>query len=406
MPIGGMSSVSFRRRRLKNSPKRRLFWNAQPTKLLRRAIHLRSGCASFTPACSRFAISATSLRKRRRRSSASTCRRTRVRKTSTVTDTALARAAGFEASIVEVVDRSSATFEPDVLDASQLNAIVVLVRLKNENLYFDPASRFCPYGLLPWFESATKGVLWDKSGGAVLDVHAPANESSVIERTAELKLQPDGSLDGELDVVFTGQEALDRRLSASDEDETGRRKLLEDEIKALTPPGAKIDVDSVAGWQDLEQPLRVRCRFHASRFAVLTHQRMLFPMAVFQANRRSMLTHSKRMQPVYFRHGYSEVDKITISLPAGYRVEALSPDVNLKTTFATYQAKRTGEAGVVRLERHAVISQYSFPPESYGSLRQYLDQVRQSDAENVVLHGMRSEERRVGKECRSRWSPY
>ncbi len=278
--------------------------------------------------------------------------------------------------------------KPDVLDASQLNAIVVLVRLKNENLYFDPASRFCPYGLLPWFESATKGVLWDKSGGAVLDVHAPANESSVIERTAELKLQPDGSLDGELDVVFTGQEALDRRLSASDEDETGRRKLLEDEIKALTPPGAKIDVDSVAGWQDLEQPLRVRCRFHASRFAVLTHQRMLFPMAVFQANRRSMLTHSKRMQPVYFRHGYSEVDKITISLPAGYRVEALSPDVNLKTTFATYQAKRTGEAGVVRLERHAVISQYSFPPESYGSLRQYLDQVRQSDAENVVLHGM------------------
>src|SRR6266581_1548370 len=294
--------------------------------------------------------------------------------------TALARAAGFEASIVEVVDRSSATFEPDVLDASQLNAIVVLVRLKNENLYFDPASRFCPYGLLPWFETATKGVLWDKSGGAVLDVHAPANESSVIERTAELKLQPDGSLDGELDVVFTGQEALDRRLSASDEDETGRRKLLEDEIKALTPPGAKIDVDSVAGWQDLEQPLRVRCRFHASRFAVLTHQRMLFPMAVFQANRRSMLTHSKRMQPVYFRHGYSEVDKITISLPAGYRVEALSPDVNLKTTFATYQAKRTGEAGVVRLERHAVISQYSRPPESYGSLRQYLDQVRQSDA--------------------------
>ena len=302
--------------------------------------------------------------------------------------TALARSAGFEASIVEVVDRASATFEPDVLDASQFNAIVVLVRLKDENLYFDPASRFCPYGLLPWFESDTKGVKWDKSGGAVLDVHAPANESSAIERTAELKLQPDGSLDGELDVVFTGQEALDRRLSASDEDETGRHKLLEDEIKALTPPGVKLDVDSVAGWQDLEQPLRVRCRFHASRFAVLTHQRMLFPMAVFQANRRSMLTHSKRMQPVYFRHGYSEVDKITISLPAGYRVEALPPEANLKTAFATYQAKRTGEAGVVRLERHAVISQYSFPRESYGSLRQYLDQLRQSDAENVVLHGM------------------
>jgi Domain of Unknown Function with PDB structure (DUF3857) len=302
--------------------------------------------------------------------------------------TALARAAGFDASIVEVVDRSSAMFERDVLDASQLNAIVVLVRLKGQNLYFDPASRFCPYGILPWFESDTTGVKWDKFGGELLDVHAPANESSAIERTAELKLQPDGSLDGKLDVVFTGQEALDRRLWAADEDEAGRRKLLEDEIKELTPPAVKIDVDSTTGWQDAEQPLQVKCRFHASRFAVFTRQRMLFPMAVFQANRKSPLTHSKRLQPVYFRHGYSEVDKITISMPTGYRLEALPSEASLKTPFAAFETKRTGKASLVRLERHAVMNRYYFPRESYGSLRQYFEQLRQSDAENVVLHGV------------------
>jgi len=302
--------------------------------------------------------------------------------------TALARAAGFEASVVQVVDRSSARFERDVLDASQLNAVVVLVRLKGENLYLDPASRFCPYGLLPWFESDTTGVKWDKFGGELLDIHAPANELSAIERTAELKLQPDGSLDGNLDVVFTGQEALDRRLWASDEDETGRRKLLEDEIKELAPPGVKIDVDSVTGWQDSEQPLRVKCRFHALRFAVLTHQRMLFPMAVFQANRKSPLTHSKRMQPVYFRHGYAETDKITIAMPAGYRLEAIPSEAYFITPFGAFQTKRTSEAGLVRLERHAVISRYYFPRESYGGLRQYFQDLRQSDAENVVLHGV------------------
>lgn len=302
--------------------------------------------------------------------------------------TALARAAGFNASIVQVVDRASARFEQDVLDASQLNAIVVLVPLKGENLYFDPASRFCPYGLLPWFESDTTGVRWDKLGGSVVQIQVPANESSVIERTAELKLQPDGSLDGKLDVVFKGQEALDRRLWASDEDETGRRKLLEDEIKELTPPGVKIDVDSITGWQDSEEPILVKCRFHASRFAVLTHQRMLFPMAVFQANRKSPLTHSKRVQPVYFRHGYSEVDNITISMPAGYRLEAMPSGADLKTPFAAFQTRRTSEAGIVRLERHAVMNGYYFPPESYGPLRQYFEQLRQSDAENVVLHGV------------------
>ncbi len=110
--------------------------------------------------------------------------------------TALARAAGFDASVVEVVDRSSAIFEPQVLDASQLNAMVVLVRLKGENLYFDPSTRFCPYGFVPWFEFGTAGLRWDKLGGSILQVRSPASEAGAIERTAELKLQPDGSLEG------------------------------------------------------------------------------------------------------------------------------------------------------------------------------------------------------------------
>ena len=32
--------------------------------------------------------------------------------------------------------------------------------------------------------------------------------------------------------------------------------------------------------------------------------------------------------------------------------------------------------------------------------------VHPADLSGAVLRGLRSEERRVGKECRSRWSPY
>lgn len=302
--------------------------------------------------------------------------------------TALARAAGFDASIVQVVDRASAAFEQQVLDGSQLNAMIVLVRLSGENLYFDPASRFCPYGMVPWFESDTKGVRWDKLGGDVLEVRSPV--TSAIERTAELRLLPDGSLEGTLDLVFAGQEALDWRLLAADEDEAGRRKLLEDEIQALTPLGATIDIDSVTGWQDAEQPLRIKCRLHALRFAVFTHKRMLFPTAVLQASRKNPFAHLNRVHPVYFSHGYSELDKVTISLPTGYRLEAMPSETDYRTSFATFKAKQTTEAGFVRLERQAMMTDYYFPVEYYGSLRQYFEKLRQSDAEIVVLHQVES----------------
>lgn len=304
--------------------------------------------------------------------------------------TALARAAGFDASIVEVVNRKSANFEPQVLDGSQLDAMVVMVRLKDGLFYFDPASRFCPYGIVPWFESDTKGVRWDKVGGDVIEVATPANDSSAIERTAELKLQPDGGLEGTLEVMFTGQEALDWRLLASDEDEAGRRKLVEDEIKELTPTGATIGLESVTGWQDLDQPLRIRCHLHAPRFAGFTRERMLFPIAVFQTHHKTPFSQSNRVHPVYLQHGYSEVDRIAVSIPAGYRLEAMPAKAEVKTPFAAFQATRISEGGVVRLERHAEINGYYFPVKSYGSVRDYFEKLRQSDAETVVLHKVES----------------
>lgn len=299
--------------------------------------------------------------------------------------TALARSAGFDASIVEVVDRRSAVFEAQVPDASQLNAIVVLVRLNGQELYFDPATRFCPYGLVPWFESDTNGIRWDKMHGSIVDVHPPSSELGATERTATLKLQPDGSLDGTLELVFTGQEALDLRLSAYDEDDEGRRKLMEDEVKDLAPASATIDINEVTGWQDSEQPLRVKCHLHAPRFAALTSKRMLFPLSVFQANSKNPFPQVYRTQPVYFGHGYRTADKIEISLPPGYKLEALPSESGVTTDFAEFHAKRSSEAGIARLERHTEMRGYSFPVQSYVPLWAYFQKLRHSDAQNVVL---------------------
>ena len=299
--------------------------------------------------------------------------------------TALTRSAGFDASIVEVVSRNSAIFEEEVPDASQLNAMVVLVRLNGQDLYFDPATRFCPYGLVPWFESDTHGVRWDKLNANVVRVQPASSGTGATERTANLKLQPDGGLEGTLEITFTGQEALDRRLSGYDEDDKGRRKLMEDEVKDLAPPGATIDIDEVTGWQDSEQPLRVKCRLHASRFAVVTSKRMLFPLSVFQANSKDPFPQVYRTQPVYFSHGYGTADTISISLPAGYQLEALPQESSATASFAEFNAKRSSTTGAVRLERHTEMKGYFFPVQSYASLRAYFQKVRQIDAQKVVL---------------------
>ena len=239
---------------------------------------------------------------------------------------------------------------------------------------------------MPWFETDTIGLRWDKVGGDLFLLRAAETDSSAVERTADLKLQPDGDVEGTVEIVFTGQEALDMRLSGNDEDEAGRRKLLEDEVKKLTPAGATIDLDTVTGWEDPEKPLRVQCHLHAPRFAAVSRQRMLLPMAVFQANRTNPLAHAYRVQPVYFQRGYREKDIITISTPSGYDLEALPSAAEDNTSFAQFNSKSTSDAGRLRFERRAQLKEYYFPVQSYGSLREHFQKMRQSDAENLVLH--------------------
>ncbi len=68
----------------------------------------------------------------------------------------MARAAGFDARIVYLASRDGAYFIQRLPDERQLNAMVVSVQLGGKEMFCDPATHFCPFGLLPWEESAAR----------------------------------------------------------------------------------------------------------------------------------------------------------------------------------------------------------------------------------------------------------
>jgi hypothetical protein len=71
---------------------------------------------------------------------------------------ALARAAGFTAAPVLLTARDKGIFRANLLDASQLNAMVSWVQIGSKDYYLDPPTLFCPFDLLPWSETDTVGA--------------------------------------------------------------------------------------------------------------------------------------------------------------------------------------------------------------------------------------------------------
>jgi hypothetical protein len=303
---------------------------------------------------------------------------------------ALAHAAGFEAALVPIGERRNGFFESKLLSLRQLNTNIVQIRLGAQEWYLDPATRFCPYNLLPWEETDTRGVRPEKVGGVIVSTPSPKSAEAVIERTATLRLDTEGAVEGNVQVKFVGQEALELRLDNRHEDEAGRRKALEDAVKGWLPKGSTVELKNSPNWEAVEASLSAEFTVKIQDLASATGRRLLLPLAIFQANEKYPFQSGNRVHPIYFRYPFQELDTIMVTLPQGYQVESLPAPRSKAFPYFRYEISRRSQDGTLRLERRLVMDGYFFRVEAYSALRTFYDSVRAGDEEQVVLKAVES----------------
>jgi hypothetical protein len=161
---------------------------------------------------------------------------------------ALARSAGFEASPVLAPSRARHFFRPQLMNVDQLTSSVVLVVIDGKTRCLDPGTKFAPFGLLPWAISGVPARRLDKDGGSWFTTEEPPATESRVERKATLHLTDDGSLEGDLTVTYSGLEAMWRRADEIEEDDAGRKKFLEDQVKEYVPVKIEAQLTNTPDW--------------------------------------------------------------------------------------------------------------------------------------------------------------
>jgi hypothetical protein len=302
---------------------------------------------------------------------------------------AMVRAVNVPAFVMRVGTRDEIFFQPNIPSWRQLNSEIAIVHLADgKDVFLDPGTRFCPFGLLEWTRTAVQGVRQNSSGGTELaQTPVPDPTQTVTQRIAQLKLQEDGSLKGKILLSWNGQEALSRRIDASKTDEAGRTKALEDELRDLLPGSGSVTVklESTKGWD--EEDARLQCVFNVEipSFANNTGKRWLLPIALFEQNGKQLFVHSERKNPIYLSYPYRTFDTVQITVPATLQVENLPQTQPLRTDFAIYTADRTAKGKVVELRRDFAIGGFAFQLKEYPALKSFYEKVRSGDEEQVIL---------------------
>ena len=298
---------------------------------------------------------------------------------------ALARAAGFEAYGCWVADRRQYFFNPKLMKSGELDSNVVLVKLNGKDLYFDPGGEFTPFGLLTWSETSVTGLKLDSGGGSWIQTTLPQSSESQINREAKLRLSDTGDLEGELTVTYTGLEAMYHRLRERHEDETARKRDLEDSLREQIPAAAELELTNKPDWSSSEAPLVAVLNLKIPGWASNAGKRVMLPVGFFSAHEKHIFEHADRVHPIYFDYPYEKVDDVTVELPQGWQVSSVPPPQTKDGHIIVYTLKAENNKGSVHVVRKLSVDILLLDPEYYPALRSFFQIVRTGDEQQILL---------------------
>jgi hypothetical protein len=300
---------------------------------------------------------------------------------------ALARAAGFDATMVKIANRDLFFFDARILEKDQLEyGSVVLVKLNGQDVYLDPASPHAGFGQLPWEATGVTGLALDGKGGTFVTTTAPKSSDAVVERTATFKLGDDGWLQGKLIVTFSGQEAIDLRQAADNQDPADREKSLTDRVISYLPAGAAVKLTNQPDWAGSDDGLRGEFDVRVRPAGGSTGHLVLLSENFF-ANSYPLFSHPLRSYPIYFDHPWEFHDDVTLTLPLNLDADDIPAPVDRSSpSYGVYQLSCTKQPGALHFQRVVALSGIYYPVQFYGPLRTFFDEARNADQQQIMLH--------------------
>ncbi|HKT52268.1 MAG TPA: transglutaminase domain-containing protein [Candidatus Angelobacter sp.] len=299
---------------------------------------------------------------------------------------AMARSAGFDASVVMSSNRSETMFDPNLLEDWQLAAPIVMVNIAGGKQYLlDPGTRFCPFGYLRWYRTATQALVLTKNGGVMVNIPLASQANAILERNAEGTIDPDGNLKGGITVRYSGYRAMEQRIAALETDEAGRKKRLEEQLENWLPPGAVVTLKDAQPWDSSEQPLEAHFTVTVPSYASVAGKRLLAPNYLFRTTQKDAFAQKERKYPVYFHYAFAEIDNVKLKVPSGFRIENAPQQQDASLPYARYQNIVKVEGDQIATRRALLLGLNFFPMEKYQELKDFFGKVESGDEQQAVL---------------------
>jgi uncharacterized protein DUF3857 len=303
---------------------------------------------------------------------------------------AMAIAAGFDARVVNLADRSNIFFDKSFPDEYFIGAYDIAVRFGDTWRFYDPASTYVPFGMLRWQEEDQEALLSDPKDPVWVKTPLSPPEKSRQKRFAKLRLDADGTLEGDVRIEYYGHMAVERKEWDDDDSPVQREETLLDSVKSRMSTAELTDI-RIENVTDLVKPYTYIYHVRVPGYAERTGKRIFLQPAFFQRGLNALFSTSSRRHAIYFSYPWSEEDEVMIDLPPGFSLD--SPDA--PAPFASKPVSEYKPVLSITKDGKTLIYKRQFyfggggsllfPVDIYPQLKQYFDAIHKQDNHAVAL---------------------
>jgi hypothetical protein len=229
-------------------------------------------------------------------------------------------------------------------------------------LIFDPTDEWTPFGQLRGELQSNYGLLVTQDGGELLKLPQLPTSRSGVQRTAKLKLSPNGTLSGDFVETRLGDAGLWQRMTLkSVTKEADKIKPIET-IVSHSLSTFQITKASVSNLNLTDQPFGYQYSLVAENYAKNAGNLLLVRPRVLGSKSSDLLeTKEPRKYAVEFDGPSRDTDTFEIALPAGYEVDDLPPPVDADYGFASYHSKTEVNGNTLKYTRTFEVKELSVP---------------------------------------------
>lgn len=124
----------------------------------------------------------------------------------------------------------------------------------------------------------------------------------------------------------------------------------------------------------------------AVNYATISANKMMFAVDVFNKNTENIKRIRNRKNPFQIQRGYLDTDEIEINLPAGYSIEFLPQNFELKGKFGEYKTEIIkNENNKLTYKRSMFLNKGKYSNKKYDEYRLFMEQVSKNDNAKIIL---------------------